>query len=163
MSTTIAFNPQTNTPWTSTVTLDGVACLLVAMWLNGRWFLTCYDSSSNRVFTEALIGSPDTLRVSSAEYDIYRSRVTLTTTNPHNYTIGSQIQLTVTGFVPTTYNGTYLMDVTGPYTLNFPITANPGSATTIGVVSWSVNLAYGYFDTSTLVFLDSTQTFVVTP
>jgi hypothetical protein len=57
--------------------------------------------------------------------------VTVTTT-PHGLTTSSVYYLTVSGAVPTGYNGTYACTVTGTSTFTYAVVSNPGSSTTPG-------------------------------
>jgi hypothetical protein len=58
--------------------------------------------------------------------------VTITTTNPHGLANGSTVSLTIAGFTPTGYNGTFTCTVTGANTFTYPLTTNPGAATVQG-------------------------------
>lgn len=58
--------------------------------------------------------------------------VTATTTAPHGFDIGDEIEITVAGAVPTGYNGTYLATVTGASTFTYYKASTPGSMTTPG-------------------------------
>lgn len=58
--------------------------------------------------------------------------VTATTTQPHGFTIGDNVPLTVAGAAPGGYNGTYLVTITGASTFTYPVTSDPGSSTAPG-------------------------------
>lgn len=56
---------------------------------------------------------------------------TMTTTNPHGLVSGNEI--TVTGATPASYNGTFIVTVTGLNTLEYTMLSNPGgSASPVG-------------------------------
>lgn len=59
--------------------------------------------------------------------------VTVTTSLPHGYTIGDTLELTITGFTPTGWNGTFLVTVTDATHFTYNLPTNPGSATALGV------------------------------
>jgi hypothetical protein len=62
---------------------------------------------------------------------------TLTTATAHGLSTGNQV--TVFGAVPTGYNGTYTITVTGANTFTYTMAADPGSsATTVGQYSYDV-------------------------
>ena len=61
--------------------------------------------------------------------------VTVTTTDPHGWTIGDVIPVTIAGAAPTGYNGTFSGTVTGTTTLTYPLVTNPGSETTPGTIT----------------------------
>lgn len=60
--TTIAFRPSTatNPPFSTVVTLDGIAYTLVAKWNLYRpgWYVSLTDSNGNLLINQPLIGSP---------------------------------------------------------------------------------------------------------
>lgn len=61
--------------------------------------------------------------------------VTVTTTAPHGWPNPDTFLVTISGFTPAAYNGTYTATVTGANTFTFPLASNPGSVTTVGVVT----------------------------
>ncbi|TKI02739.1 hypothetical protein [Martelella alba] len=63
------------------------------------------------------------------------SVVTVTTTSPHGFTTGDVLELTISGAVPTGYNGTFECTVTGASTLTYALATNPGAMTTSGVLT----------------------------
>jgi len=60
------------------------------------------------------------------------------TTPAHNIPVGSAAWVTLSGFAPAGYNGQYLCNVASATTLTYPLTSNPGTATTQGSVSYMV-------------------------
>ena len=60
------------------------------------------------------------------------SVVTAVTTSPHGLPIGQTIQLTISGAVPSAYNGTYAATITTTTGFTFPKVSNPGTETTPG-------------------------------
>lgn len=62
------------------------------------------------------------------------SVVTGTTTAPHGWTNADVIQGVIAGAVPTGYNGTFAITITGASTFTYPLMSNPGSETTPGTV-----------------------------
>src|SRR5271166_5419692 len=58
--------------------------------------------------------------------------VSVTTSSPHGYPTGITVYLTIAGATPDGYNGTFLATTTGSSAFSYPLTNNPGSATTIG-------------------------------
>lgn len=63
--------------------------------------------------------------------------VTLTTA-AHNQPVGSQTYVTVSGFVPTAYNGRVLATFATATTITYPLAVNPGAVTTAGSASFVV-------------------------
>lgn len=61
------------------------------------------------------------------------STVTATTVVPHGFT-NSQ-SLYVKNCIPTAYNGTYTITVTGTYTFTYEIETTPGAVTSLGIVT----------------------------
>jgi hypothetical protein len=60
------------------------------------------------------------------------SVVTATTTTPHGYVTGAVLSLVISGAVPTGYNGTYRVTITGADTFTYALATNPGTETTPG-------------------------------
>jgi hypothetical protein len=60
--------------------------------------------------------------------------VTVTLSAAHGWTNGSQVPVLISGVAPTGYNGAYTATVTGTNTFTYPLTSNPGTATTMGSV-----------------------------
>lgn len=58
--------------------------------------------------------------------------VTATTTAPHGYATNAEIYLTLAGFTPAAYNGTYLCTITGASTFTFDFVETPGAVTVEG-------------------------------
>ena len=63
------------------------------------------------------------------------SVVTLTTSTAHGWTVGDIVPITVSGAVPSGYNGTFSGTVTGTTTVTYPLAVNPGTETTPGTVA----------------------------
>ena len=61
--------------------------------------------------------------------------VTVTTSSPHGWTNGDVIPVVISGAVPAGYNGTFTGTVTGTSTITYPLSPNPGSATTTGTIT----------------------------
>lgn len=60
------------------------------------------------------------------------SLVTVITAAPHGFANGSTLWVTITGAVPTAYNGNWLVTVTTNSHFTFALVSNPGSETTPG-------------------------------
>lgn len=61
--------------------------------------------------------------------------VTVTLSAAHGWTVGDTFLLTVAGVAPTGYNGTIQATVTTATAFTYPLTTNPGAATTMGTVT----------------------------
>lgn len=59
--------------------------------------------------------------------------VTVTTTNAHGIPIGTTISGSISGVVPTAYNGVFQVTSTGTNTFTYPLSGSPGAVTTEGV------------------------------
>lgn len=57
----------------------------------------------------------------------------ITTTTAHGLTVGDQLEITLAGFTPSSYNGTFLATITGASTFTYPVTGSPSSASIEGV------------------------------
>lgn len=58
--------------------------------------------------------------------------VTVTTTNPHGFTVNDTLWIVISGVAPSSYNGTFLCTVTGANSFTYVLISNPGSVTTEG-------------------------------
>ncbi len=61
--------------------------------------------------------------------------VTVTTAAPHGYPVGAgTIELTIAGFTPTGYNGTFACTITSTTQFTYALASNPGTVTVEGTV-----------------------------
>lgn len=165
MTTYFPFTPTKNTvpPFSFQPTLDGALYSAQVTWnmMRGGWYLNLYDLNSNLILAEAVISSPDGYSIVSLAWK--NGAVTLVTTTTHGFKLLSTVDLVVSGCAPAAYNGEWQMFVVDRYTLQFPLVADPGGATQLGTVIYDVNMVKSYFETSSLVFRESSQTFEVNP
>src|SRR5258708_11312577 len=100
MATLLSFAPNLNAspPFRFNATLDGNPYVLTATWLiaGQRWYLNCFDSRGNHIFTLPLIGSPDCLIFSSLTA-MPSGLVTAIANAPHGLGIGRVYKLFVFG------------------------------------------------------------------
>jgi hypothetical protein len=160
------FAPTATSPFQFAPTLDGNQYTVVVTWgLAGqRWYINLYDKTGALVVYLPLIASPDAMQTISMMWNVTAQLVTITTLVPHDVVIGSVVTLTVSRTSPAAYNGVFEMTSSSPSTLTYPQATDPGGSATIqGIVGRDINIVGGYFDTSTLVFRESTQQFEVSP
>lgn len=153
-SDTVAFNFQP--------TLDNTVYIVTVKWslFGQRYYVNCTTNNGTLVFSVPLIGSLDGIHIQNMEWaDGY---AIATCDIPHNFKIGSSVDIAITGFLPTTYNGNFRATVIGRNKFSYPISSNPGSVSSLGYVEYNINLAAGYFNSS-LVYRANNQTFEVTP
>jgi hypothetical protein len=146
-----------------TITLDGTEYTVTLTWnLYGqRYYINVSDLSNNLILSLPLIGSPDGIVIESLTWA--SGLVTVTTSLPHGYRPGTTVRLTLGNVTPDAYNGVFDMLVTGASTLTFPLMSNPGVATAPGILFTNIDLAAGYFETSTLVWRPSSSQLEVNP
>lgn len=165
MATFINFVPTKNSPpFQFQATLDGEIYNVVITWnLSGqRFYFNVYDLSQNLILCRALVGSPAGFNVESLSWA--NGYVTLTTVDPHGFNISDTVQLTVSDCAPAAYNGQFNCFVTGATTMEYPLSADPGDSTGLGLVACGINLVgSNYFTKSSLVFLQEAQQFVISP
>ncbi len=163
MTTYVPFQPSPLAPFSFQATLDGNNYIITVPWLlaGQRWYVQCQDTSGNPVFYLPLIGSPTGLGIENITWTL--GTVTIQTQDPHGYPIGATLYLTISGVSPSGYNGVYECLVTGPDTVTYSIDNYPGQVSNVGSISYDINIAQGYFTTSTLVFRDSSQMFEINP
>lgn len=161
--TVYPFNPTGQAVVNFQPTLDGQQYQAIVTWslFGQRYFISIYDLSNNLIVMEGVSGSPTPLPLDSLSWE--GGLVTAETTNPHNFTLGSIVELAVSGNAPIAFNGTFQCLITGPTSFSYPLSANPGSLTSVGVAGQQVDLVSGYFVTSTLIYLTEADQFQTNP
>jgi hypothetical protein len=145
-------------------TLNGAQYRCVVTWnvFGQRYYLNVYGLDGTLMVSEGMSGSPTGFQIEAITWNA--AAVTVKTSVPHGYKIGSMISLSIDGVAPSAYNGRYEMIVTGPSMLTFPLASNPGPATVFGTLSYDVNLVGAYFAPPTsLVFRQQSQQFEIGP
>lgn len=162
MTTIFNFTPSATAVFAFQPTLDGQVYNVTIPWslFGQRYYIQVADLSGNVILFEALAGSDTGVNVSSLAWA--QGQVTLTTSLPHGYKIGSVIDLTVSGCAPAAYNGRFECQIAGPQTLTYALASNPGVATGFGALTYDISLVSGYFS-STLVFRQPNMQFEVNP
>jgi hypothetical protein len=158
----VPFVPSSQAPFQFQCTLDGniYTCTITWSLFGRRYYLNIFDLNQNLVLTEALIGSPDGIAIQGLFWD--QGVVTLSTLTTHGFRVGSTTELTISGSAPDAYNAVFQMLATGPQTLSFPLPNDPGVATSLGSVSYNIDLVGIHFD-STFVFRGTSQNFEISP
>lgn len=156
------FTPNTLAPFQFQPTLDGRTYICFVTWnfAAQRWYVDLYDTEGAVIFSIALIGSPTGVPIQALSWE--HGRVTATTLIPHGYKFASTIELTVSGCQPAGYDGKVMALITGPSTFTYPLTADPGPETSLGVVNYNINMAGGYFD-SVLLYRTANRQFETIP
>lgn len=171
--TTFPFTPSSVAPFSFSPTLDGDTYNCTVIWnlfrssnnQNGGWYLNVFSSGGALIVSRALTGSPTGIALESLTWA--DGTATAETAAPHGYNVGSVVALTVSGCAPDAYNGLVNALITGPDTFSYPISADPGPCTTLGMVAYNINLIGGIPDkngnyfTSTLVFRQQSQQFEI--
>ena len=165
MTTVFDFTPSVTAPYQFQPTLDGQLYTAVVKWnLAGqRWYLELDDQAGNVVFLQSLKASQVGQPISTAAWDVASGMVTATMPTPHGYAVGSVAILTVSGMLPTGYNGTFECYVNEPSSFVYSLPSDPGVVSGYGSVSFDVNMAAGYFTASTLVWRQANNRFEVSP
>jgi hypothetical protein len=164
LTTTFQFTPTIQSPFSFKPTLDGEIYNVTCPWNIARqsWFISIAGVDGTSVVYRALVGSPAGQTIESITWS--QGLATITTEQEHGLSLLATVNLTVSGVTPDAYNGQQQMFVTGPNTLVYALSTDPGSsATSAGVVSYDLNLAWGYFTTSTLVYRQPSNQFEVNP
>lgn len=156
MAELIPFRPTPQGPFTFQAVLDGISYLGIVKWnvFGQRWYLFLYDQSSTRALTIAMVASPEPLPIAAAAWD--NGIVTLTAKEPHGLQVGKTLSFTISGMLPAEYNGQKVCLVTGPSTLTYGLSANPGMAAAVGTFGYDISLTKGYFATQ-IVYRERTQ------
>lgn len=165
MTTYFNFSPSPVAPYQFAPTFDGQQYNVIVTWnvYGQRWYINVYDLSNNLIVSLPMTGSPTGIAIQSLAWDVTTTTATVETVSPHGYKIGATIALTLSGNVPTGFNGTFRCLIVDPVTFTFPLANDPGQAVSCGAASYNVNLVAGYFVTSSLVFRQKSAQFEVTP
>ena len=162
MTTYVPLTSIRAAPFQFQAVLDGTQYNVIVNWnvTAQRRYVNIYTSANALVLCVALIGSPPTVPIQSITWS--NGTVTVTTTTPHMWNLLGTCTVTITGCVPTAYNGVVSVFVTSRTTFTFPLIVNPGLVTTLGVAAYNLSMTVGYF-ASTLVYREATQQFEITP
>jgi hypothetical protein len=167
MTTYTLFTPPRKTPFQFQPTLDGQVYNVSVTWnmFGQRWYLNLYDLNGNFLDCTAMVGSPDAIQIATQTWNIVTEQVTVTTIAPHTIPLGVEANLTVTGAFPGAYNTTAPMTSISPTSLIYSLSVDPGGpATQPGAIVQNISLFPGqYFQTSTLLYRESTGMFEVSP
>jgi hypothetical protein len=163
VTTYYPFVPGNSTPFTFQPTFDGATYTCSVEWLisGQRWYVRCVDSNGIPVFFLPLIGSSDPVQIQALTWGL--GEVTVTTDNELPWAVGKTLELTVSGATAPGYNGIFECLVTSPLTIKYPLDSYPGSVSQSGSIGFNINIAGGYFKTSTLIYRENSQTFEVSP
>lgn len=172
MTTYTNFAPSTVAPFQFQATLDGEQYNVIVTWglfgngpaaISPRYFINVYALDGTLIVCTALVGSPTALALSGLTWNANNNRVTATTAKPHGYKIGTVVGLTISGCTPNAYNGHYQCLITGPSTVSYALSNNPGAATVLGAAAYNVDLLGGYFAQSSLIYRTQATQFEVSP
>ncbi|HUZ33900.1 MAG TPA: hypothetical protein VMV19_17600 [Xanthobacteraceae bacterium] len=161
MATYYPFTPSQFAPYSFQPTLDGNQYNCTVTWnLYGqRYYLNVAALDGTAVVTTPLVASPSSVPLASLTWA--NGTVTAVTQAPHGYAVDLTIALTIENCAPAAYNTNVLALVVNATTLTWPLLPDPGPATAVGLIDWTLNLVEGYFETSTLIFRN--QQFEVAP
>lgn len=162
MTTLFNFQPNSGGPFQFQPTLDGSLYNVSVPWglFRKDWYVQCLDLSNNPIFYRALIASPTGIAIQALSWAA--NIATVTCVSPHGFRVGQTFKITISGCVPTAFNGTVIALAISPTQFTYLLSGNPDMATQVGGISQDLNIAGGYFN-STLVFRESTRTFEVNP
>lgn len=160
--TAYPFVPSASEPFQFQPILDGATYNIIVTWniFGQRWYVNVFDLSGNRVVTIPVISSPSALAFQAVSWA--NGRAIIVAAVPHGFPVGATIRLTVSGCAPDGYNGEIDALASSASALTYALASDPGDATVLGMVGYSINILDGYF-TSTLVFREASSTFEVSP
>lgn len=164
MTTIVAFQPSQTAPFQFQAEFDGATYQVLVTWslFGQRYYVGVFDLSGNLIFLKGLVGSPVGVALQSISWDA--GIVTAVTASPHGFKLGVTVELTVSNAVPDDYNGTFECVVTGPNSFTYALANEPAmTVTAFGEFDYDVNLLEGYFETSTMIFQDANEQFLIGP
>ena len=125
-----------------------------------RWYIGLTTANNTPVFLQALVGSPQLVDVQAARWD--NGFAILTAEFPRTFVVGDSFDVTITDFVPATYNTMRTLAlVTKPNEIMYPLATPPQPVLRLGRATYDINLAGGYFIQSSLVFRAASRQFEV--
>lgn len=156
------FQPSSQAPFQFQPSLDGNPYTGIVTWslFGQRWYLNLFNGAGDRIFTQAIPGSPAGKVIQSLVWDL-RGIVTVTTTAAHGYRIGRTLDLTISGCIPATYNGLRRCLITGLFTMTFNLSADPGQPSSLGLIGYDIDMLKPYGFTSTMLFRQASQNFEI--
>ena len=121
MTTVVPFEPTATSAFTFQATLDGGQYAVSVPWnLYGqRYYVQIADTSGNLIVNRALVGSPAALQIQTASWA--NGTVSVQVVSPYYFPFGSVVEATISGCLPNTYNGQYLITVLGPSSFSYPL------------------------------------------
>jgi hypothetical protein len=163
VTTYVLFAPTALAPFQFTATLDGALYTVTVTWnfASQRWFISIVDQFGNEIVYRPLIGSPPVTPLTALSWT--GGIVTALAPAFMGYRIGSLVNINVSGAQPAAVSGVFPCTMTGLASFTYAVPDDPGQILSAGSWSTDINLAGGWFDTSTLVFRASTQNFEISP
>ena len=158
MTTSTPFNPSVTANFTFQPTLDGQQfnCVITYNLFGQRYYFNLSTLGGELVIAAALSASPSGIELQNLTWDQLSGQVTATTSEPHGYDLCSTIPLTISGAVPSAYNGTIDAFIAGLSTFSWPLASDPGLATTYGAAFYTINLIAGLTNPNTQAIFVST-------
>jgi hypothetical protein len=162
MTTYTQFAPSPTQAFSFRPTLDGTVYNVTVPWsfFGQRYYVTCYTLGGNLVFSVPLIGSPASVDIEAASWA--PNTVTITTSLPHTFKVGSTVNLTIINTTPVAYNGTYPCTIINGNQFTYALSSDPGEVSVFGSTQYNIDLAPGYF-ASTLIYREQNRVFEVSP
>ena len=153
MTTYFPFTPSRIAPPQFRPTFDGDIYLCTVTWslFGKRYYVNCYDQASARIFTMPLIETLTGINIITMSWDVETHLVTASCAQAHGLKVGTIVNLTLNGCLPTTYNGAYACNVVSPTDFTYTLTDDPGSSVAPGTADYVISITAGYFS-STLIF-----------
>lgn len=179
MTTLVLFSPQPNQTFRFAPVLDGQVYNAEVVWslFGRRWYLNLKSLSGALIFELPVIGSPTGINLQSLGWANGYANATFL--EPHGYEVLATVPITISGCAPDAYNGRVKALITSRNSMQWPLASNPvsiarnalewplsnnpGTASQLGIASFDIDIAGGYFTTSTLVFRQTAQVFEISP
>lgn len=154
---TIAFVPQATSIFQQQVSLDGSQYTLTILWslFGARYYVQITDQTGVLVVYRPLIGSP--LGYNLSAVTSANNIVTVTTSTPHTFVVGSVVPLTISGCVPDAYNGLFDCNITSHIQFTYSLATASNGASGVGQVNYYMSMTAGYFDSDLVYYPDNNQ------
>jgi hypothetical protein len=161
--TTVTYVQTPGVAFQFDLTLDQLSYTASLTWnvFGRRLYFNLLALDGTLVVSRSLIGSPDAIAIQSLVWA--NGRATAVLVAQHGFPKLATVPLTVFGCTPIAFNGQVQALVQDPFTLSWPLSANPGGVSQLGKMSSDIDLVDGYFQTSSVVYRTSSGTFEINP
>src|SRR5277367_5711021 len=153
MTTLYKFIPSNKQAPSFMPAFDGNQYMVTITWNVSaqRYYVNCQDLIGNLIFSVPLLSTEANIHLSSLVWDPYNNRIVATTREPHGFTVGEIVFVSIVNANPTTYNGNVNVLILNNTQFTYASSQDPGQYNYGGSVGFLISMTESYFN-STLVY-----------